>query len=283
MLYVSSACIKKRVISEIIQELVKYNIKNIELSGGTDCYDNLEDDLLRLKKQYDLNYACHAYFPPAQVPFVVNLAACNDQIYQRSINHYVQCIEMLKRLDCKVLSIHAGFLVEIGSDEIGKKLKSRIVYDADKAYDRFCTAYDYIAKLCAKNDISLYLENNVLSADNYGEFDYHNYMMMTDYSSIMEMRKQINFNLLLDLGHLYVSATTLGLDYAQECNKLSKYIKWVHISENNGVIDEHKPLISSGKIMEEFCKIYNSDLDVTLETVGSTEEILRSLELIKTK
>ena len=29
---------------------------------------------------------------------------------------------MLKRIDCKVLSVHAGFMVEISTDEIGKRL-----------------------------------------------------------------------------------------------------------------------------------------------------------------
>lgn len=283
MIYVSSACIKKHNIEEVIHELAKNDIRNIELSGGTDYYSNLVSDLEQLKQIHNLNYVCHAYFPPPKEPFVVNLASCNDQIYKQSINHYVQCIEMLKRIDCKVLSIHAGFLVEIGTDEIGKKLNSRVVYDEGKAYDRFCTAYEYIAKLCSKNDITFYLENNVLSAESYQQFDYHNYMMMTDYASIMEMKKQLNFNLLLDLGHLHVSSTTLGLDYTQECNKLKEYVKWLHISENNGVFDEHKPLRSDSRIIEEFCKMYSPGLNVTLETVGSIEEILESVELIKTK
>lgn len=282
MIYVSSACIKRHNIAEVILKLAKSNIKNIELSGGTDYYGNLEFDLDLLKQTYKLNYACHAYFPPPKEPFVVNLASCNDRIYQQSIDHYVQCIEMLKRIDCKVLSIHAGFLIEIGKDEIGKKLNSRIVYDEGKAYDRFCTAYEYIVKLCTKNDISFYLENNVLSAENYQEFDYHNYMMMTDYASIMKMKEQLDFNLLLDLGHLHVSSTTLELDYAQECNKLKDYVKWIHISDNNGVLDEHKPLRKNSKVIEEFYKMHCPDLNVTLETVGSIEEILESIELIKT-
>lgn len=283
MIYVSSACIKKHNIAEIIHELAENDIRNIELSGGTDYYGNLISDLEQLKQIYNLTYACHAYFPPPRIPFVVNLASCNDQIYQQSINHYEQCIEMLKRIECKVLSIHAGFLVEVATDEIGKKLNSRIVYDEDRAYDRFCTAYEYIAKLCSKNDISFYLENNVLSTENYREFDYHNYMMMTDYASIMKMKNLLDFNLLLDLGHLHVSSITLGLDYTQECNKLKEYVKWIHISENNGVFDEHKPLKGNSKIMKEFHKMYSPRLNVTLETAGNMDEILKSIELIKIK
>lgn len=281
MIYVSSACMKRHNIAEVIQQLAAHDIKNIELSGGTDYYNEIEQDLERLKKEFHLNYACHAYFPPPENPFVVNLASCNDKIYQQSIDHYVQCIDMMKRVDCRVLSIHAGFLVEIGANEIGKRLNNRIVYDENKAYDRFCTACEYIAKLCFESGIEFFLENNVLSAENYREFDYHNYMMMTDYLSIMKMKGQLDFPLLLDLGHLYVSANTLGLEYGQECGKLKEYTKWIHISENNGVCDEHKPLRKKSEIMKAFYEMRDPLIPVTLETVGSLEEILASVEMVR--
>lgn len=281
MIYVSSACIKKHNIAEVIQQLAAHDIKNIELSGGTDYYNEIEQDLKKLKKEFHLNYACHAYFPPPENSFAVNLASCNDKIYQQSIDHYVQCIDMMKRVDCRVLSIHAGFLVEIGANEIGKRLNNKIVYDEDRAYDRFCTAYEYIAKLCFESGIEFFLENNVLSAENYKEFDYHNYMMMTDYLSIMKMKGQLDFHLLLDLGHLYVSANTLGLEYGQECERLKEYTKWIHISENNGVFDEHKPLRKKSEIMRAFYEMHAPLIPVTLETVGSLEEILASVEMVR--
>lgn len=281
MIFVSSACLKKHNIAEIIQQLAERGIRNIELSGGTDYYDSIEDDLKILKQKYHLRYACHAYFPPPQAPFVVNLASCNDLIYQQSINHYIKCVEMLNRIKCKTLSIHAGFLIEIGADEVGHRLSSKVIYDEGKAYDRFCCAYEQITELCTKHDIALYLENNVLSTENYAEFDYHNYMMMTDYASIIKMKKQIEFNLLLDLGHLHVSSNTLGLNYHEECKKLSEYIKWLHISENNGIIDEHKPLNKDSEILKEFKKVYCQDINITLETVGSMAEILSSIRLIE--
>lgn len=281
MIYVSSSCLKKNNIAEIIEELARNDIRNIELSGGTDYYSDIESDLKKLKHMYNLQYACHAYFPPPKVPFVVNLASCNDKIYQQSIDHYIQCIDMLKRMDCKILSVHAGFLIEVNTSEIGKKLSSRIVYDKDKAYDRFCTAYEKISRLCNENGIDFFLENNVLSEENYREFEHHNYMMMTDYDSIMEMKKQLEFNLLLDLGHLYVSSNTLGLDFIQECRCLAEYVKWLHVSENYGIIDEHKPLLKNSEIMKQFYKLYYTDMNVTLETAGNIDEVLMSLEIIK--
>ena len=280
MIYVSSACIRKNNIAQVIYQLAENGIRSIELSGGTDFYNEIEHDIRLLKKKYRLQYACHAYFPPPHTPFVVNLASCNDHIYQQSIEHYENCIELMKRIDCKTLSIHAGFLVEINENEIGKKLTNYILYDEKKAYERFCSAFRYISQLCAENNIELYLENNVLSAENYRQFGCHNYMMMTDYKSIMQMKDRLDFKLLLDLGHLYVSANTLGLDYSEECSALKRYIKWVHISENNGIFDAHKPLKKDSKIMKEFYKSNSTDINVTLETVGEIKDIVESVTLV---
>ncbi len=279
MLYVSSSCIKGKNIADIICRLAEHDVKNIELSGGTGYYSELKNDLINLKQFWNLNYVCHAYFPPPKNPFVVNLASCNDDIYQQSIEHYMHCIELLKRINSRVLSIHAGFLIEIGTTEIGNKLNHNIVYEEKESYDRFCKAYAKIAKSCADNGIELFLENNVLNTENYKEFEYQNYMMMTDYDSILKMKEQIEFQLLLDLGHLHVSSKTLGLNYTEECAKLRKYVKWIHLSDNNGIIDEHKPLKRNSVILEEFIKMYHTDINVTLETVGEMEDIISSIEL----
>lgn len=281
MIYVSSSCLKGKHISMIITQLAEAGIRNIELSGGTDYYPELEEDLIKLKKKYCLNYVCHAYFPPPEEAMVVNLASCDDDIYQKTISHYEKCIRLLEKLQCDVLSVHAGFLIRTGVQEIGKKLKGTIRYDEKMAYERFCDAYGYINDLCQKLGITLYLENNVLSHENYQSFQKHNYLMMTDYASIMDMKKMIDFNLLLDLGHLYVSSHTLGLDYHRECSNLRKYIKWIHISENNGITDQHLPVVGKSPILTELERTYTKDLNITLETVGDIDEIRSSVTYVE--
>lgn len=280
MLYVSSSCVRSKSMTDVIKQLAEQGIGNIELSGGTEYCREMEQNLLELKSFYNLQYACHAYFPPPKVPFVINLASCNDQIYKRSEEHYMQCIEMMKHTDCNVLSVHAGFLTEINTDQIGKTLTVEIVYDEEKAYERFCVVYKKLEKLCIANGIKLFLENNVLNTENYKVFGYHNYMMLTDYESMMRLKRQMDFNLLLDLGHLYVSSVTLNLDYEEQCRLLKEHVRWIHISENNGITDEHKPLKRNSKILEAFYNLYNPHIQVTLETLGEIEEILYGYELI---
>lgn len=45
MIYVSSSCLKNKYIVETVRQLAEHGIKNIELSGGTEYYDDLENDL----------------------------------------------------------------------------------------------------------------------------------------------------------------------------------------------------------------------------------------------
>ena len=281
MIYVSSSCIKKNRIIEILEEYAANGITHIELSGGTNYYPEIEKDLIDLKQRHRLEYACHAYFPPPQEEFVVNLASCNDEIYERSIRHYEECISMLMRVKCNTLSVHAGFLMEITTDNIGKKICDPIIYDEREAYERFCNAYKHIEDLCNKSNIRLYLENNVLSKENYEAFQQHNYFMMTDYESIMKMKEYISFDLLLDLGHLHVSANTLKLDYPEQCMRLKEQVKWIHVSDNNGIADQHKPLSGNSRILEGFNAIYDNGVNVTLETQGMISEILDSIDLCK--
>ena len=115
---------------------------------------------------------------------------------------------------------------------------------------------------------------------NYLEFGRQNYMMMTDYKSIMKMKGQLEFDLLLDLGHLHVSAETLRLDYRKECDGLKEHAKWLHVSDNNGIFDEHKPLKKGSAILEQFYKMYHYGLNATLETAGEMEDILSGMRLL---
>lgn len=281
MVYVSSACLRANKISDVIEEYAKYGIKYIELSGGTRFYPELDQDLIHLKEKYELEYACHAYFPPPRKDFVVNLASCNDEIYSMSMKHYEKCIQMLRRVGINTLSIHAGFQIEIQPNEIGKELGDGIVYDRANSYERFFKAYRHLDQLCADNHINFYLENNVLSRKNYENFGKRNYLMMTDSDSIECVEKQLKFDFLLDLAHLYVSSNSLNLNYDDECSKLFSKAKWIHLSENNGILDEHLPLKEKSDIWKQFLKRYRGDVNITLETNGNMDDIMLSIHQLK--
>ena len=71
MIYVSSSAIKTQKICKAIEVLVKTGFRNIELSGGTDYYEGLEEEIFALKQKYSLNYILHNYFPPPKQPELI--------------------------------------------------------------------------------------------------------------------------------------------------------------------------------------------------------------------
>lgn len=281
MIYVSSSCIGGQRIYDVVRRLAQGGFRNIELSGGTSYYPEIFDDLAALKKEYNLTYVCHSYFPPPQKDFVVNLASCNDEIYNRSIQHYKNCIQRLPDIGCAVLSIHSGFFLELSPDELGHKIHAEVEYDIEEGTDRFCEAYERICTLAKTQGITMYLENNVIDSANYERMGRRALAMMADSSAIFELKKRLDFKLLLDLGHLYTTCCSMQKDFETEAGLLAPCAEWFHLSNNNAVADQHRPLTEDCAVITMYRSIARRDDNVTLETKGSLEQIAESCQIVK--
>ena len=123
-MYVSSACVKHNKISDSVEVLAGAGFKNIELSGGTKYYEGYEEDLIELREKYNLNYLVHNYLPPPREDVVLNLASLNDEIYQRTLQHFEKAFLFLKKLGLKKFGFHAGFFIDVSPSEVGKNISS---------------------------------------------------------------------------------------------------------------------------------------------------------------
>lgn len=280
MIYVSSSCIKGKKISDVICKLAEYGFKNIELSGGTSYYSDIFKDLKILQKIYGLSYACHSYFPPPQKDFVVNLASCNNEIYSRSIEHYKNCIQNLPDIGCTTLSIHSGFFLELSPEELGNSVHTKIEYDKKEGLKRFCAAYNQISYMANQYGITMYLENNVMDSVNFEKSGRRTLVMMVDSESILELKKELNFHLLLDLGHLYATCYSLRKNFYAEAKRLAPYIEWFHLSNNNAIFDQHLPLTENCAVVDIYKQISQPNSSITLETKGTLAQIEESYRII---
>jgi len=274
MIYISTSCVKHRKIKDSIEELASNGFKNIELSGGTEYYENFEHDLLELKEKYSLNYRCHNYFPPPKRPFVLNLASLNDEIFQMSFDHLEKAISLSNRLGADKFAFHSGFFIDIRLSEIGKKLSRDKLFDKEESLERFCNAYDII-KRKAKN-VSLFIENNVFSKTNADTYDGKNPFMMTNFDEYKSLKEKINFNLLLDVAHLKVSAKTLGLDWKEEFENMMSVSNYIHVSDNDGFHDLNNQLTKSSSLLSMLKRSDTKNKDFTLEVYDGISAIKRS-------
>ena len=278
MIYVSSSCVKNEKIKDSVKELAVNGFKNIELSGGTRTYENFENDLLELKDKYNLNYRCHNYFPPPEEPFVFNLASLNEKTFQVSVDHLKNVIMLSKRLGADKFGFHAGFFIDIKLEEIGKKLSLDNLFDQEKSIERFCEAYAAIKE--QTQGVLLYIENNVFSKTNSSTYGEDNPFMMTNFSQYKDLREKIDFNLLLDVAHLKVSANTLSLNWIEELEKMLDYSNYIHISDNDGFHDLNNRLIRNCDILSILRRTNTKDKDFTLEVYEEMDAIKSSHDLL---
>ena len=278
MIYISTASVKNIKIRDSVIELAENGFKNIELSGGTQYYQNYEEDLLKLKDKYGLNYRCHNYFPPPKKPFVLNLASLNEETFQMSFEHLQKVISLSARLGADKFAFHAGFFIDIKIDEIGKKLSKDNLFDETKAVDRFCNAFNLI-KEQAQN-LSLFIENNVFSKTNASTYDGEKPFMMTSFEDYTSLREKIDFNLLLDVAHLKVSVQTLGLNWEDEFEKMMSVSNYIHVSDNDGLHDLNNQLTKKSNLLAMIKEIDTANKDFTLEVYDGVDAIKTSHDLL---
>lgn len=280
MIYVSSAASAKKRIGEAVRELAELGFTNIELTGGTKYYDGYQEELRKLKEEFNLNYLTHNYFPPPEQPFVLNLASLNDDIYKKSIEHGRRAIALSKKLKAKQLGFHGGFFIDIRVKEIGQKLTKDRLFNQEKAIERFCEAFN-ILKNEAGDAVKLYVENNVFSQINARTYEGENPFMITHYESYLELKKLMDFNLLLDVAHLKVSSTSLGLDFEKELEKMIAVSDYIHLSENDGLHDLNQGFLENGETLQKLKEFNFEAKTLTLEIYNQTAKLWNDYEIVK--
>lgn len=260
MLYISSSSIKNDNIIESINQL-KTITNNIELSGGTKIQENMLHDISELKNKHDkLNFLVHSYFPPPVDDFVLNFADNSSQ----TRTFIAESMKYIKELDILYYSVHAGFKKdfkiknEILEDGRGSFVIENIKENIDWFYD------NYTEKLA--------LENLFPNGQNETCFASH----IDEIIELLELDNRVF--LLLDLGHLKISARFYKFNYLEAVNllfdKYSNRILEIHLSENNGVEDNHYIIQSDSiqyMILEKFRqKILDNNINLVIEARGYT-------------
>ena len=280
MIFVSTSGFKNKKISEIIEILAVNKFKKIELSGGSTYYEGIEEDLIKLKVKYNLELQLHNYFPPPKDSFVLNLSSNNDIIFNRSVEHYKKSIEISKRLGANKFALHAGYLVDPDVSELGKKINKKVFIQRSKGIEKFSLGYNILKDFAGK-EFNIYVENNVLSKNNYESFLFKNPLLFTDFNSYLELKEKLDFKILLDIAHLKVSCNSLNLNFFDEFEKLSKLTDYFHISGNNNISDNNLS-ICNDEVLNKL--LNNFDLDnkiITLEIYSGIKDIQKSYDYLK--
>jgi sugar phosphate isomerase/epimerase len=254
MIYLSTGAFQNQNFYKTANKYFEKNINYIELSQGK-FTRNIENKLNKLEKK-KIKFIFHNYFPVPEKPFIINLASSDEKILNQSIDHFKKVINLSSKYNIKYVSVHAGFKVNFLKNTFNIKNLSEVEIIEDKiAENNFINSIKIISKIAKKKRIEILIENNVLSKKNYYLFKF-NPFLFSESKNIKKIINQLpkNVGLLLDTGHLKVSAKTLGLNLFDEYVNIFKFIKGYHLNDNNGKLDSNKEFTKNAWWFKKFNK-----------------------------
>lgn len=237
--FVSTGSFRARP-ADAVTQLINGGVCHVELSGGVP-HEGIEQSVEQMAASLPLQL--HNYFPPADPPFVFNLASPVEGIRQRTITSMVRALDLSARIGAERYSLHAGFLVDPPVSFLGSSWRSLERTDIDQAQGYFIDSVLQLREVARSMGVRLLIENNVLTRgtrDECGE----DVLLMATGEQITEVMERLpdDVALLMDVAHLKVTAKTLDLDPLNELDLVSAYIAGYHLSDNDGFSDTNGPV-----------------------------------------
>ncbi len=238
-IYSSTGGFKSLEFPEVGKLFLEAGIAKIELSAGEFVSDSVFEKIALLSQ--DAKIMLHNYFPPAKLPFVLNLASLNAVISRKTLNFFEHSIDLSARLGAEYYGIHSGFLVDPDVKQLGNRILNKEIANREIAMELFSQRTSDLAKYAEDKGVRLLVENNVLSHQNYLE-NGKDILLLSSPQEIDEYFRNIEgkVGLLLDVGHLKVSCNTLNLDLVQSFKQIDRWTEGYHLSENSGLEDDHR-------------------------------------------
>lgn len=240
--FVSTGVFGQRALPEILKECKALGIHGVELSSGAAGERNLAE-LLDEEKRQGTNFLIHNYFPPPKRHFVLNLASRDEENLGLSREHCRSAIGLCSRLGIPFYSVHSGFAFEARPEHLGKPLTEVEAFSLEQAEETFVESLKILCDFGAKVNVRLLIENNVVTRANL--VDGQNRLLLgataEDLGRICENVRRGNLGLLLDVGHLKVTARTLKFEVGDFFERLRNLIEAFHVSENDGTVDNNQP------------------------------------------
>jgi len=219
------------------------NLRFVEL-GSNHCYSSTFDlDV----KNYNFIYLVHNYFPIPKIPFVLNIASLNENIFRRSITHIFNAIDFCDRIGAKLYTFHPGFLSDpIGSNSSTKNLdfqwgnKSPNKTNYDIAYENMLRGIYQCAGYAQKKNVKIAIETE-------GSFNKNQFLLMQKPEEYERFFKEFNpsdIGINLNIGHLNLASHAFHFNTDDFVNIIADYIVAMELSHNDGYEDQHLPLLN---------------------------------------
>lgn len=260
-IFVSTACLSgSQSIDSRVALYVEHGLNNIELGAGISSHKIIPSQISKMGCQF----LVHNYFPPPIDPFVLNLASSNTNIRQRSMDFVFDAIALTASLNAQFYSVHAGFITDpISFENNSFVLPKPSSPDAPRcALKHFNTALEVGIDYAKKNGVDFLVENNLCTTALRGKL-----LLQTadEFLELFDKLKSKNLGILLDTGHLNVTAHTFGFDPMSFVDKVASHIRAFHVHINDGIVDAHQPIQPESWVLDVLRKPEFTGLPIIVE------------------
>ena len=260
-IFVSTACLSGlQSIASRVTLYKRHGLDAIELGAGISSNEIIPSQISNMECQF----LVHNYFPPPIDPFVLNLASSNSNIRQRSIDFISDAIALTASLNAQFYSVHAGFI----TDPTSFKNNSFVLPNPSSpnasscALNRFTSALEVEINYAEHFGVGLLVENNLCTTALRGKL-----LLQTadEFLELFDKIKSKNLGILLDTGHLNVTAHTFGFDPMSFIDQVAPHIRAFHVHDNDGISDTHQPIQPDSWVLDVLCQPKFADLPIVIE------------------
>lgn len=247
-----------------------HGLDAIELGAGVSA----DKDSLSQVVGMECRFLVHNYFPPLPNPFVLNLASGDDGIRQRSLDLVTEALALTARLGGPFYSVHAGFITDptsFGTTSFIFPMPTS-PHEAEFAMDRFTTALEVAVDRAQHLGVQLLLENNVCSLELTGKLLLHT---ADEFLTLFGALPSPHLGVLVDTGHLNVTAHTIGFDRMNFVDQVAPYVRAFHVHDNDGTADTHQPVRAGSWVLDVLRRPEFAGLPIVVEARCETVAHLR--------
>jgi len=234
---VSTMVFGQQPLEEIIPVAVAHDLM-LEFSSGLGHHPKLEN----LYRTAGCARLPHNYFPAPEEPFLLNLASLNDQLWQRSIDHCLLGLDLASCSEAPFFSAHAGYCGDPSPDDLGNVMTEVHPELRQEYWRRFLDAVKHLGAEAGQANVKFLIENHVVIDDNVTGGD-HPFLCATSEEALsLKEEAGPSVGLLLDTGHLKVTANSLGFDRDAFVEEVADVVECIHHSDNDGIRDTNQAL-----------------------------------------
>ena len=259
--YASTACLPgTEPLPTRLARYREYGIDHIELGAGVIADDAFPASLDGVRG----HTVIHNYFPPPPTPFVLNLASADRIIRTASIDLATRALEKSAMIGAPFYSVHGGFITDPDGFD-GRSFRFPLPPSPEcekQALDLFVDSVSRLVEVAEKLSVRLLIENNVCTPELRGKLLFQR---ADEFVAFFDVMPHPALGMLLDTGHLNVSAATFAFNRIAFVDRLQHRVGAVHVHDNNAVEDSHDMVAAGSWVVDVLRRPALAHVPVILE------------------